>query len=66
MSYLIPKRLPTYHLHRRIGTIVMRVIYGYYPKSASDPLLACPIRSVINFGLAFQPGFWLVDSLPFR
>ncbi|EMD35670.1 hypothetical protein CERSUDRAFT_85632 [Gelatoporia subvermispora B] len=48
----------------RIGTIIIRVTYGYYIKGEQDPFLTLPLTAMENFSKASAPGTWLVDFVP--
>ncbi|OCH86702.1 putative monooxygenase [Obba rivulosa] len=48
----------------RIGTIIIRVTYGYYIKDENDPFLTLPLTAMDNFSKASAPGTWLVDFVP--
>ncbi|PPQ89827.1 hypothetical protein CVT25_007528 [Psilocybe cyanescens] len=50
----------------RIGTIIIRVAYGYYVKSSDDPFLTTPLAAMANFAIASTPGNFLVDFIPAR
>lgn len=52
--------------HRRIGNIILRLTYGYYASSESDPNLMKAFRAQENFEKAITPGAWLVDVIPQR
>ncbi|KAF9527201.1 putative monooxygenase [Crepidotus variabilis] len=51
-------------IKQTIGTIIVRVTYGYYVKSLDDPLLATPLVALENFSEATAPGRFLVDIFP--
>ena len=51
---------------RRLGTIIMRVTYGYQVKSADDPMLAIALESLGNFSKISTPGAFVVDQIPSR
>ncbi|KAI0917772.1 hypothetical protein AcV7_007098 [Taiwanofungus camphoratus] len=48
----------------RIGNIILRLTYGYYASSESDPNLMKAFRAQENFEKAITPGAWLVDVIP--
>ncbi|TFK32976.1 putative monooxygenase [Crucibulum laeve] len=48
----------------RIGTIIIRVTYGYYISDENDPLLTVPLVAMANFSEATAPGNFLVDFIP--
>ncbi|KAF7354179.1 putative monooxygenase [Mycena venus] len=49
----------------KIGTILIRIFYGYYVKTDNDPFLIL-IRASLNiFSSTAVSGVWLVDSIPF-
>ncbi|KDR76708.1 hypothetical protein GALMADRAFT_67164 [Galerina marginata CBS 339.88] len=47
-----------------IGIIIIRVTYGYYIRSADDPILTIPLKAMVNFSKATTPGNFLVDFFP--
>ncbi|KAJ7910247.1 putative monooxygenase [Mycena leptocephala] len=51
-------------LKLRLGTIIIRVAYGYYLTGENDPFLTAPLTAMENFSEASAPGAWLVDFLP--
>ncbi|KAJ7033902.1 putative monooxygenase [Mycena alexandri] len=52
------------HVKQRIGTIIIRIIYGRYISDESDRLLSIGRASMDIFSRAAEPGLWLVDSIP--
>ncbi|KDR76422.1 hypothetical protein GALMADRAFT_444741 [Galerina marginata CBS 339.88] len=48
----------------RIGTIIIRLTYGYRVQSADDPFLTTPLSAMANLGKATTPGNFLVDFMP--
>ena len=51
---------------RRIAAIIMRVTYGYIVKGEDDPMITVPFEAMDNFGIATEPGMWMVDFVPQR
>ncbi|KAJ7745430.1 putative monooxygenase [Mycena maculata] len=51
-------------LKLRVGTIIIRVTYGYYLTGQQDPFLTAPIEVMVNFAKATAPGTWIVDYVP--
>ncbi|EMD35289.1 hypothetical protein CERSUDRAFT_96412 [Gelatoporia subvermispora B] len=54
-----------YQTKLRIGTMILRVIYGYYIKDEKDPFLALPVAAMKNLtkALASALRVWLVDFI---
>ncbi|KAK7028737.1 putative monooxygenase [Favolaschia claudopus] len=48
----------------RIGTILIRVFYGYYVNNSDDPFLTLIRASMNIFSQAAASGVWVVDSVP--
>ncbi|CAA7262455.1 unnamed protein product [Cyclocybe aegerita] len=48
----------------RIGTIIIRVAYGYYIQSPDDPILTIPLTAMENFSYATAAGNFMVDFIP--
>lgn len=58
---------PTFHsMNSRIGLLIFRVTYGYYPKSAQDYFLQLSFASMENFIHSATPGNFLVEIFPSR
>ncbi|KAJ6471942.1 putative monooxygenase [Mycena sanguinolenta] len=49
---------------RRIGTIIIRIVYGHYVSANDDLFLTLGRASMDIFSRASEPGVWLVDSIP--
>ncbi|KAJ7215314.1 cytochrome P450 [Mycena haematopus] len=53
------------HLRRNAASVIMRIAYGY-PVTRNDDHFVVVAEEHLRIGsLAFAPGKWLVDSLPF-
>ncbi|KAH9475817.1 Cytochrome P450 monooxygenase 105 [Psilocybe cubensis] len=48
----------------RIGTIIVRIAYGYNVQSPTDPFLTAPLAAIANFAVASAPGNFMVDFIP--
>ncbi|KAH6915204.1 cytochrome P450 [Coprinopsis sp. MPI-PUGE-AT-0042] len=52
------------HIRRSIGTIVLKITYGYDVKETRDPLVELAERATEQFSIATAPGGHLVDVMP--
>ncbi|KAK7050258.1 putative monooxygenase [Favolaschia claudopus] len=48
----------------KIGTIIIRIIYGHNTTLANDPFFTFGKTSMDIFSSAAEPGVWLVDAMP--
>ena len=51
---------------RTVGTVILRIAYGYQVSQENDPLINLVHKAVATFSKAAAPGAFLVDSIPIR
>ena len=51
---------------RTVGTVILRIVYGYQVNQENDPLINLVHKAVATFSKAAAPGAFLVDSIPIR
>ncbi len=49
-----------------VGVVILRIIYGYPARSATDRLLENAMEMMEIFNKTAQPGNFLVDAMPSR
>ncbi len=49
-----------------VGGVILRIIYGYPARSATDKLLENAMEMMEIFNKTAQPGNFLVDAMPSR
>ena len=53
-------------LSRAIGSVSLRISYGYEVQEGSDPFVDLVDRATDQFSIATTPGKFLVDLIPAR
>ncbi len=56
----------THNYRRSVGSVVLKISYGYEVKETCDPLVELAERATEQFSIATAPGGHLVDVIPAR
>ncbi len=51
---------------RTTGAVILAISHGYTIDQKNDPLIQLADECLAEASLAFQPGSWAVDFIPFR
>jgi hypothetical protein len=53
-------------LYRTIGSIILKISYGYSVQDCNDPLVELADKAMAQFSDVITPGAYFVDIIPIR